>query len=510
MLLVNDGLLPLDHGGVSSLAVIGPNAAQLAMGGGSSEVTPHRRRSVAEALAERLPGATIEQEVGCRIDRGLRPIDMRLVSPASGAATDSTDQGGFSVEYFDNPDLAGQPVALGEAHAARIMWIGPPHPALQTGACSVRISGRFTPDVAGAWRLGLESAGRSVLRLDGDIVVDNTDPTRGSGFYGAGSELVEVVVDLAAGHDYELAVDVWPRSVTSPIMGARIGATPSDTGDEFERAVAAAARADVAVVVVGSNGEWESEGHDRPDLSLPGRQGELIEAVLGANPRTVVVVNAGSPVDMPWAERAGAVLMAWYPGEEGADALADAIVGVAEPSGRLPVTFPARVEDGPAGLGVEGDRYPGIEGSVVYGEGVLVGYRFFETSHVAPRFAFGFGLSYGEISFEAVAVTPDRVAVHLVNKGPRRGTEVVQVYVRALEALLRRPDRELAGFAKVSLDPGEERTVEIVLDAAAYRYWDTETHGWRSDPGRYEILVGASSRDIRASAEVEWRGTPGA
>ncbi len=516
VLLVNDGLLPLDPASVSTVAVIGPNASQLAMGGGSSEVTPYRRRGMADALAPLLPGVEIVYEVGCRIDRGLRPIDMRLVAPSAAdadadvdaAASGAADESAFSVEYFDNPDLAGAPVAWGTAHSARVMWIGPPHPALSSGACSVRISGRFTPDVAGAWRLGLESAGRSVLRLDGDIAVDNTDPTRGTGFYGAGSEPVEVVVDLAAGHTYELAVDVWPRSSSSPIMGARIGAAPPDTGDEFERAVDAAAAADVAVVVVGSNGEWESEGHDRPDLSMPGRQGELVEAVLDANPRTMVVVNAGSPVEMPWAERAGAVLMAWYPGEEGADALAEIIVGAAEPAGRLPVTFPARVEDGPAGLGVEGERYPGLDGTVVYGEGVLVGYRFYETSRLAPHFSFGFGLSYGDIAFEEVSVAPDMVTVRLVNTGPRRGTEVVQVYVRSLEASVRRPDRELAGFAKVSLDPGAEATVEIELGPDAYRYWDVETHGWRSDPGRYEVLVGVSSRDIRASAEVAWRANP--
>ncbi len=495
VLLVNDGLLPLDPGAVSRLAVVGPNARQLAMGGGSSEVTPHRWRSVADALAERLPAATVSYETGCRIDRGLRPVDLNLV-----------EANGFEVEYFDNVDLAGEPVATGRAHSARVMWIGPPLPGLRVGACSVRIKGRFTPDAAGAWRVGLESAGRAVLRLDGDVVVDNSEPTRGHGFYGAGSAPVEVTVDLAAGRTYELAVEVWPRSVSSPIMGARIGASPPDTGDEFERAVRAAAEADVAVVVVGSNGEWESEGHDRPDLSLPGRQRELVEAVLEANPRSVVVVNAGSPVEMPWADRAGAVLMAWYPGEEGADALADIVVGLAEPSGRLPVTFPARAEDGPAGLGIEGARYPGIEGRVEYGEGVLVGYRFYETSRLAPRFEFGFGLSYGDIAFEDVQASGERVSVRLLNKGVRPGTEVVQVYVRAPEAPLRRPDRELAGFAKVSLEPGAETTVEIALGADAFRYWDVATHAWRADPGRYEVLVGASSRDIRASTEIEWQG----
>ena len=495
VLLANDGLLPLDPGAVASVAVVGANAGQLAMGGGSSEVSPHRRRRVADALAERLPGVAISSEIGCRIDLGLPPIDIRLL------ASSGVDES-LRIEYFDNAELAGTPVATEAAHTARVLWIGPPRADLTIGECSVRLSAVFTPDVSGAWQLGLESAGRAVLRLDGAVVVDNSEPSRGSSFYGAGSEPVEVTFDLAAGRSYELAVEVWPRSSSSPILGARIGASPPDTGDEFERAVRAAAEADVAVVVVGSNGQWESEGHDRPDLSLPGRQRELVEAVLEANRRTVVVVNAGSPVEMPWAHRAGAVLMTWYPGEEGADALADMLIGAAEPSGRLPVTFPARVEDGPAGLGVEGDRYPGVEGRVVYGEGILVGYRYYETAHLAPLFPFGFGLSYGDIVFDDVQVDADGVTVTLANDGTRRGTEVVQVYVRAPESLVRRPDRELVGFAKVAVDPGGRETVRVELGAAAFRYWDVDTHAWRSDPGRYEILVGSSSRDIRSSTVI--------
>ena len=228
----------------------------------------------------------------------------------------------------------------------------------------------------------------------------------------------------------------------------------------------------------------------------------MVEAVLDANPRTVVAVNAGSPVEMPWADRAGAVLMTWYPGEEGADALADILVGASEPTGRLPVTFPARAEDGPTGAGSETDRYPGVDGKVTYGEGVLVGYRFFETAHVTPAFCFGHGLSYGDIVYDEIDVSAGRVRIRLVNKGQRRGTEVVQVYVRALESPVERPDRELAGFVKVAVDPGKPETVELELDAAAFRYWDVATKGWGSDPGRYEVLVGASSRDIRATAEI--------
>ena len=493
VMLVNDGLLPLDSAEISSVAVIGPNASQLAMGGGSSEVTPHRRRSVADALAERFPGAHITSEVGCRIDRGLPAIDLRLLNGER-----------FLVEYFDSPDPPESDgraaVAAGPAHTARIMWIGPPQPGLESGRCAVRIRGILTPDVSGRWRLGLESAGRSVLRIDGAVVVDNSEPERGEGFYGAGSQPVEAEYEFEAGRSYELAVHLWPRSASSPILGARIGAARPDRGDEFARAVDAAAAATVAVVVVGSNGQWESEGHDRPDLSLPGRQRDLVEAVVGANPRTVVVVNAGSPVELPWAERAGAVLVNWYPGEEGADALAEILVGESEPTGRLPITFPLRIEDGPTGG--EARRYPGVDGKVHYDEGVLVGYRHFETAGVAPLFAFGHGLSYGDIVYRDVAVSPERVTVQLVNEGMRPGTEVVQVYVRALDARVARPDRELVGFAKVRLDAGGQETVEVELTPAAYRAWDVVSHGWRSDDGRYEVLVGSSSRDIKASAIV--------
>jgi beta-glucosidase len=466
VLLANDGLLPLDPERLSSVAVIGPNARQMAIGGGSSEVTPHRRRGVAEALAERLPTASVTYEVGCRIDRDLAPIDLRLLTPYEG----------FTLEFFDRPDAPlsnAVPVATGVTHSARAVWIGPPH-GLEMGRWSVRLSATFTPDVSGPWRLGLETAGRAVLRLDGLVVVDNSDPERGSSFYGAGSEPVEVAYALEAGRAYALSVELWPRSLSNPIMGVRVGAARPDPGDEFERAVAAAAAADVAIVVAGLNNQWESEGYDRPDLSLPGRQRELIQAVLDVNPKTVVVVNAGSPVEMPWADRAGAVLVPWYAGEEGADALADILVGATDPGGRLPITFPARLEDTPTAGAPE--HYPGVDGKVIYGEGVRVGYRHYEATGTEPLFAFGHGLSYGDIVWEDVSVAAGRVHVELWNRGPRRGTEVVQVYRRA------GAHYELAGFVKVVMEAGERQQVQVEIDAAA-------------DPS--ELLVGASSRDIR-------------
>ena len=352
VLLVNDGLLPLDAASVGSVAVIGPNAGQLAMGGGSSEVTPHRRRRVDEALAERLPGASLASEVGCRIDRGLPAIDLRLLDeetlrvvvlrqPRPGRRAGGDGGGAHGPGPVDRPPATGAHggrvlgPAVRDVHARRVGRLAARARERRPGRAPPRRRGRRRQHRARPWLQLLrrrERAGRGDGR-----------PRRGT--------------LLRADRRHLAAVRPPP-----PSWERASAPSPPDTGDEFERAVRAAAEADVAVVVVGSNGQWESEGHDRPDLSLPGRQRELVEAVLEVNPRTVVVVNAGSPVEMPWATRAGAVLMTWYPGEEGADALADMLVGLAEPSGRLPVTFPARVEDGPAGLGCRGGPVSGHRG----------------------------------------------------------------------------------------------------------------------------------------------------
>jgi beta-glucosidase len=499
VLLVNDGLLPLDPASVTgkTLAVIGPNARMLEMGGGSSEVTPHRRRSVVDVLAERLPGAEVVYEEGCRINRGgaVGTVDMRLL-----------EDEGFTIHYFDNVDRAGEPVATEVGHNGRLGWVGTPHRSLggpdasSREQYSLRISGTLRPDVSGLWTLGLESAGRATLALDGDVLVDNSDPERGTGFYGAGSTVVTVERALVAGTSHEVVIDVWPRGGGWPILGARLVAARPVVDDAFARAVAAAAAAEVAVVVVGLNGSWESEGFDRPDFSLPGRQSELVEAVLAVNQRVIVVVNAGSPVDVPWAERAGAVLVCWYPGEEGADALGDILVGISEPGGRLPVTWPVDMEDGPAGESAR--RYPGVDGEVFYEEGVMVGYRHYATMGIAPHFPFGHGLSYGEFEYGDVRTTARGIALDVQNVADRAGTLVLQVYVRAVDPAVVRPDRELVGFEKVTVEPGQPVTVEVDLDAASFRYWDTTTHEWRTDPGAYQLLIGTSADEIWATADI--------
>jgi beta-glucosidase len=280
--------------------------------------------------------------------------------------------------------------------------------------------------------------------------------------------------------------------------GVEIRIAPPVPDDLLDRAVAAAAGADVAIVVVGMDDEWETEGRDRPDLSLPGAQAELIERIAAVNDRTVVVVNTGAPVAMNWADRVAAIVQLWYPGQEGGDALADVLLGDVNPSGRLPLSFPVRLEDTPAFL-----NDPGESGHVLYGEGIFVGYRFYEARRVAPRFAFGHGLSYTTFAYGDIEV--DRgdtvgVWVDVTNTGDRVGAEVVQLYVRDVEASVRRPEKELKCFAKVVVEPGATARVHFTLDDRAFAFWDQAAADWRVEPGEFELLAGPSSADIRARA----------
>ena len=275
------------------------------------------------------------------------------------------------------------------------------------------------------------------------------------------------------------------------------------SGDErLGRAVAAARQADVALVFAGYPESFETEGTDRPDMYLTGRQDELVAAVAAANPRTVVVLNVGAPVCMPWLDRVAAVVLAYYPGLEGGNAVARVLLGTVNPSGRLPVTFPRRLEDCPAFLN---HAYPGCR-EVNYGEGIFVGYRHFDKAGREPLFPFGHGLSYTTFAYSRLrlprkvrAGQPVQVALTVTNTGRLAGKEVVQLYVADPEASLPRPPRELKGFAKVELKPGASREVTFTLDERALSFYDPYRKAWVAEPGEFQVLVGASSRDLRLS-----------
>jgi len=254
---------------------------------------------------------------------------------------------------------------------------------------------------------------------------------------------------------------------------------------EAERVAAAS---DVAIIVVGTTNEVESEGFDRTSLALPGRQDELVRRVVAANPRTVVVVNAGSPVELPWADDVAAVLLTWFPGQEAGHALADVLFGAAEPGGRMPTTWPVREADCPIL-----DTTP-RGGVVAYDEGVFIGYRAWDRGDVAPRYPFGHGLGYTTWAYESMRIDGPRVTVTVRNTGDRPGREVVQCYVAPAEPDDARPRRWLAGFAVATADPGASVAVTIALPERTFQIWD---NGWRTVSGPYQVAAAHSISDLR-------------
>ena len=305
------------------------------------------------------------------------------------------------------------------------------------------------------------------------------------------------------GQTYDLAVEyVKTTEEDRGMLSVRFAFAP-DPDDRIARAVKLAKSADVAVVFAGMPQGFESEGGDRPDMALPGPQDELIRAVAEANANTVVVLNCGSPVEMPWIDDVAATVLAFYPGQEGGNAVTNILLGEVNPSGKLSVTYPKRYEDNPSFI-----NYPGTR-EVRYGEGIFVGYRYYDQKDVEPLFPFGYGLSYTTFAYsdlqvpaKAEAGAPVEVSVQVTNTGQRAGKETVQVYVHDQASSLVRPPKELKGFEKVSLEPGETATVRLALDQRAFSFYDPFRKEWVTEPGAFDILVGASSRDIRASATV--------
>jgi beta-glucosidase len=283
------------------------------------------------------------------------------------------------------------------------------------------------------------------------------------------------------------------------------GCGESPSPDLLEKAVKAAAGADVAIVFVGTNEKIETEGKDRENMNLPPGQDELISQVAKANPKTIVVLNNGSPLAMPWINDVPAVVDALFPGQEGGNAIANILFGLVNPSGKLPDTFPRRYEDNPAF-----PYYPGENDKVVYGEGIFVGYRHYDAKKVEPLFPLGYGLSYTTFEYSNITVSPlkakagdeIKVSIYVANTGKVAGKEVVQVYVSDVASSVPRPPKELKAFRKVALNPGEKKKIGFTLTKEAFAFYDVKSKNWAVEPGEFEILVGSSSRDIKGREKV--------
>jgi beta-glucosidase len=470
----DEPVLPLPPG-IGSVAVVGPHGDhEVLQGGGSARVTPTDVVTVAEGLRRALGAERVVVEQGCDASRGTPAIDGRLLQRADGTH-------GVDVEILDADGDVRHRLRPREL---RVMFLDDPDPTQATPGWSVRATCRLTPEATGPHRFKLKTADEATLTIDGAVVGEQ--------------------VDLVAGTPVELVVEARTANPHARLM-VEVRMAPPEPPDAFERAVAAAADADAAVVVIGLDGDWETEGRDRDHLELPGRQVELVRAVAAAQPRTSVLVVAGAPVDLSWTRDVPAVLWCWYPGQEGGHGLADVLTGAAEPGGRLPCTMPQRLEHTPAFLDTPPD--PGV---LRYQEGVFCGHRWYDARHIEPELPFGHGLGYTTFELGRPVVPADPIAagaevvveVPVTNTGDRAGAAVVQLYVGDESATVRRPPRELKGFAKVRLEPGASATVELVLGPRELAFWDARSACWRAEAGSFLVWAGRSSRDLTESARL--------
>ncbi|QHY99610.1 Thermostable beta-glucosidase B [Streptomyces sp. S4.7] len=490
-------VLPLDPARLRRVAVIGPQATAVRIqGGGSAEVFPSSVVTPLEGIEAALGEAPVEAGDGYRPEvtytPGLpphtrpRPLDPAWTRDPRGG------EPGVLVRLLDAHGA--------ELHAEHRLSGRIVEPARVAGAVTVEISALVRPARSGSWTLGVGGWGLISLSVDGrtllsdEFPLDSDDPTRvhvSPPYRCVRAELTEgVESEVVARRRLDAGTGVATLLAAAP--------PPGDAPTALAAAEAAARAADVAVVVVGTTQESESEGRDRDSLALPDGQDALVRAVVRANPRTVVLVNSGGPVAMPWHREVPALLLSWFPGQEAGHGLADVLFGRAEPGGRLPTTWALAEEDVPVL-----DTRP-RDGRLPYEEGVHIGHRAWLRAGARPAYWFGHGLGYTTWTYEGMeapsAVSGDgagvEVRVRLRNTGPRRGREVVQVYVARTDTAVDRPVRALAGYASVEADPGEEAVATVRLAARALSHWSTDHGRWETEPGTFTLLAGSSAGEL--------------
>lgn len=496
VLLKNESrTLPLEKMPGARVALIGPAAlVPQIMGGGSATVNAHYRIAPIDALRAQWPQASFTHSVGADIHRWV-PV---LHAPVT-------------IEYFDSPDLAGPVVHVQQSDSTERMWTEHRPEGVTGQHFSARARLDYVAQQSGHYQFSLISAGRSRAFINGQLAVDAWSGwSRGETYFTFGCDEVVHARDLQAGESCQITIEyssATPEPI--PMRALRFGAHRVLGEPDIAAAVQAAGDADLAVVFAGLNAEWDNEGLDRHSLELPQRQNELIARVAAANPRTVVVLQTGSPVTLPWLDAVPAVLQAWYPGQECGNSIADVLLGAAEPGGRLTQTWPLRESDSVA-FG-QPLNYPGRDGHVRYDEGLLIGYRHYQQRGLQTLFPFGHGLSYTEFEYGPLRGLPSRfqagdsitVELPVRNTGRRAGQAVVQLYVQDEACSVPRPLRELKGFAKLQLEAGESGLARLTLPMRAFAFFDDSRAAWVAEAGRFQLQAGVSVDRIVASATVE-------
>ena len=494
VLLKNDNnLLPLNTNKIQSIAVIGPNAnIALTGGGGSSKVVPSKIISPLDSLRKAVPqSVNISYAKGVDNDKSPPPAEGNYFSP-----TPQRKTAGLMASYFTNPNLEGQAEVQKletwfekKGFGREVIYKSP--------AFSTKWEGYFWPEMDGEYEFAAHGHGNSALTIDGKAV------------YGAGvngedwanlQDKPSNTIYLKAGKPVKVKLEYTKSAKTWPIFYFNVRTPAGEIAD----AVKIAKQSDVAIVFVGSSRTSESEGHDRDDMALFGKQDALVEAVVKANPNTIVVLNTGGPVELPWNDKVPAVLQSWFSGEEASNALTDILIGKVNPSGKLPLSFPKRIEDNPTYIHYSGGR------NANYGEGVFVGYRYYEKKNLETLYPFGHGLSYTQfdysnLSIKQVGEYSTVVSLKVTNTGKVEGKEIVQLYVGDNESrLVPRPVKELRTFDKVNLKPGQSKTVEFTLNKRDFAYYDVTHNTWTVEAGSYTIFVGSASNDIKQTATVKF------
>ena len=514
VLLSNDGILPLALAGIRRIAVLGPNAAVPAgQGGGSSNLRPDYSVTPIDGLRAALPaGVEILSSRADRVRPGFQLLTSAQVRLPAAAGSDA-GKPGILVRFLEatGPDTAaaltgplGRELHRAQRPDGRLHWGGDPR---VVGMPLLEVSTLIVPETSGKHRIGLGIRGHVAIWVDGQLALEAGAVPQSDDIDSMWHEppYQAVEVEAVAGHPIEV-VARWRKfydqnaifmyyTLEQPAM------TPDEALADAERL---AREADAVVLLVGTTDQDESEGSDRKSLALQSRQNDLVRRVAAANPRTVAVVSAGSPVEMPWRDDVAALLVTWFPGQESGNALADMLLGRVEPGGRLPTTWPSVMADVPV-LNTKP-----VEGVLHYSEGLHIGYRAWLKAGTQPAYPFGHGLGY--TTWEYLAASPveldggPAIRARLRNAGSRAGREIVQLYLSRPASSIERPARWLAGWASVEAGSGEEVEATIAIDRWALRHWDVEATDWAVEPGRFEVHIGRSVADTRLTSQIETGG----
>lgn len=496
VLLRNEGVLPLDAAALGSVAVIGHNAiAARTQGGGSATVIPEHVVTPLDGIRAALPDAAVAYAVGAIVQEGVSEIPLaQLHNPETG-------EPGIVAEFLD---ASGAVLFAENRRSTALVWFGGDAP-IETAA-QVRYRFRLTPQASETVALGFATSARGRVTVDGVLVLDEQPIVEGTdlgaAFLAPPSATAEVALTEGVARDIEVLFDpIKTGTGLDGAFAATVGMAPPtvDAEELIREAAALAARSDVAIIVVGTNARVESEGYDRADLSLPGRQDDLVRAVAAANPRTIVIVNAGAPVLLPWRDEVAGIVLGYFGGQEFGSAVADVVFGAVEPGGRLTTTWPAALDDVPVL-----DVTP-RDGVLRYEEGIHIGYRAWLRAGAEPAWPFGFGLGYTSWELAEATVSGSladddlELSIPVANTGDRAGKQVVQVYAERADSAVDRPVRWLVGSAVVRAGAGESATATIRVPARTLSHWDS---GWALEPGAYALRVGTSSVDLPLAVEV--------